>query len=231
MTARQLFEYALIELNKVQAPSLILEDYNYFINKAVSQVINKIYNLFEINQQKTDDLRVLRSSAVLIPSVNNYSQNSLYTNTYEVNLPDDYLHILNCVIEFTFSQQSGCNLTDRIINVGAKKLTSDSFPQLLNNYYFKPSYKNPYFYINNVTIDSTYPTTDSQFPLSQDLSLTAKEWTSNKIYPVNSLIKIFDGSTSVTYYICTIAHTSGNTPNLDNFNLIGGSDRDSQLDP
>ena len=26
---------SLIELNKVQAPSLLLEDYNYFINKAV----------------------------------------------------------------------------------------------------------------------------------------------------------------------------------------------------
>ena len=32
MTARQLLEYATIELNKVQAPSLLLEDYNYFIN-------------------------------------------------------------------------------------------------------------------------------------------------------------------------------------------------------
>ncbi len=30
MTARQVFEYALVELNKVQAPSLLLEDYNYF---------------------------------------------------------------------------------------------------------------------------------------------------------------------------------------------------------
>ena len=31
MTAKQLFEYALIELNKREAPSLLLEDYNYFI--------------------------------------------------------------------------------------------------------------------------------------------------------------------------------------------------------
>lgn len=51
MTARQLFEYALIELNKVQAPSLLLEDYNYFINKAVNQYINKVYNLYEITNK------------------------------------------------------------------------------------------------------------------------------------------------------------------------------------
>ena len=49
MTARQLFDYALIELNKVQAPSLLLEDYNYFINKAVNQYINKRYNIYDIN--------------------------------------------------------------------------------------------------------------------------------------------------------------------------------------
>ena len=45
MTSNQMFEYALIELNKVQAPSLLLEDYNYFINKAINQYINKIYRV------------------------------------------------------------------------------------------------------------------------------------------------------------------------------------------
>jgi hypothetical protein len=41
MTARQMLEALLIELNKVNAPSLLLEDYNYFINKAINQYINK----------------------------------------------------------------------------------------------------------------------------------------------------------------------------------------------
>lgn len=36
MTARQMLEYLLIETNKVNAPSLLLEDYNYFINKAIN---------------------------------------------------------------------------------------------------------------------------------------------------------------------------------------------------
>lgn len=67
MTAKQLFEYALIELNKKEAPSLLLEDYNYFINKAVNQYINKIYNAYDVTQQKTDDLRVLKATAVLTP--------------------------------------------------------------------------------------------------------------------------------------------------------------------
>jgi hypothetical protein len=36
MTARQIYEAMLVELNKVEAPSLLLEDYNYFLNKAIS---------------------------------------------------------------------------------------------------------------------------------------------------------------------------------------------------
>ena len=95
MTAKQLFEYTLIELNKVQAPSLILEDYNYFINKAINQYINRMYNFYDINQQKTDDLRVLKSTAVLTPTLNtDYDGLALLSKTYKAELPDDYLHIL-----------------------------------------------------------------------------------------------------------------------------------------
>jgi hypothetical protein len=101
MTSRQVFEYALVELNKVQAPSLLLEDYNYFINKAINQYINRVYNLYDVNQQKTDDLRVLKSSAILTPNLNNdYTGSALFTKVYEVDLPDDYLHILNCLVEY-----------------------------------------------------------------------------------------------------------------------------------
>jgi hypothetical protein len=67
MTSKQVFEYALVELNKRNAPSLLLEDYNYFINKAINQYINLVYNAYDLNQQKTDDLRVLKSSAILTP--------------------------------------------------------------------------------------------------------------------------------------------------------------------
>lgn len=35
MTSRQMYEAVLIEMNKVEAPSMLLEDFNYFINKAI----------------------------------------------------------------------------------------------------------------------------------------------------------------------------------------------------
>ena len=170
MTSRQVFEYALVELNKVQAPSLLLEDYNYFINKAINQYINRVYNLYDINQQKSDDLRVLKSSTVLTPIVtNDYGTTTaaLFNKTYEVDLPDDYLHILNCVVEYGAQANFKCYNQGDKIHFGAKRLTADMFSQIINNYYMRPSYKNPYYYINNVNVNDIYPTTDNQTSLSQ----------------------------------------------------------------
>lgn len=173
MTARQLFEYALIELNKVQAPSLILEDYNYFINKAVNQYINKVYNLYDINQQKSDDLRVLKSTAVLTPSVSNdYGASALFSKSYEVDLPDDYLHILNCVVEYTVASNFKCYNAGDKAHFGAKRLTADMFSQIINNYYMRPSYKNPYFYINNVNLSNVFPTSSSNEVSSEVIDFT-----------------------------------------------------------
>lgn len=162
MTVRQLFEATLVELNKVQAPSLILEDYNYFINKTVQQYINKNYNAYDVNQQKSDDLRVLKSTAVLTPSLSTDVTGKLLNKTYEVDLPDDYLHILNCLVEYNVTKQFKCYNVGSPVHFGAKRLTADMYSQIINNYYMRPSYKNPYFYINNVNISNTYPTTDSQ---------------------------------------------------------------------
>lgn len=65
MTERDLYDAALIEINKLEAPSMLLEDYNYFINKAIQQYINKAYNRYEINQQATDDLGALKVSKTI----------------------------------------------------------------------------------------------------------------------------------------------------------------------
>lgn len=65
MTVRTLYDNLLIELNKVEAPSLLLEDFIYFANKAVQQYTNKRYNLYDITQQTTDDLRALKESTIL----------------------------------------------------------------------------------------------------------------------------------------------------------------------
>lgn len=35
------------------------------------------------------------------------------------------------------------------------------FSQIINNYYLRPCYKRPYYYINNNNVTNTYPTTDN----------------------------------------------------------------------
>ena len=100
MTARQVYEGVLIELNKVEAPSLLLEDFNYLFNKAVYQYINTRYNIYDINQQTTDDVRVLKATAILpvklaadaytgdsVTGDGVTASNALYGATYEVILP------------------------------------------------------------------------------------------------------------------------------------------------
>lgn len=167
MTTRELYEYALIEMNKVEAPSLLLEDYNYFINKAVQQYINKVYNRYDINQQASDDLRVLKATAEV--KLDRFDNKRLEQNTaadteiqrvrrvgnkvkftYKGLLPDDYMHILNCIVDYKVKKDFKCYREGDYIEFAARRMTADMAAGVLHNAYMKPDYKRPYFYINNV---------------------------------------------------------------------------------
>ena len=50
MTLKQVYEALLVEMNKVEAPSLLLPDFNYLVNKAVLQYINTRYNIIVCNE-------------------------------------------------------------------------------------------------------------------------------------------------------------------------------------
>ena len=151
MTARQLWEATLIELNKVQAPSLLLEDYNYFINKAIYQYINKQYNIYDINQQTTDNLRVLKGTVKLnVDSNASNPKDYLYESDYQFDLPKDYLHMLNCICEYKVVKPFKCYDSNSVVHFKASRLTADLYGEVINNYYMRPTYKRPYYYINNI---------------------------------------------------------------------------------
>lgn len=176
MTARDIFKAMLTELSKVNAPSLLLEDFNYFFNKAINQYINKRYNIYDTNQQSSDDLRVLKATAILTPvkSLGTTYKNpegassalstkykglaSLYGATYEVDLPSDYLHILNCVCIYKVNSTYSCYDGGSFVQFSARRLTSDSWSQVINDYYNRPLPERPYFYIHNVNTSATLPT-------------------------------------------------------------------------
>ena len=184
MTARQVFEATAIELNKIQAPTLKLYEFNYLFNKAINQYINKVYNVYDVNQQTTDDLRVLKATAYLDPakvggnkvgetesatniggevrtasaylSKTHSSIQSLNGATYEVFMPLDYLHILNCVCIYYVAKQKDCWDAGTYIQVPATRLTADSWSQILTDIYNRPSPMRPYYYINNVNRIENY---------------------------------------------------------------------------
>ena len=208
MTARQVFEATLIELSKMQMPALKLHEFNYLFNKAINQYINKVYNVYDINQQTTDDLRVLKSTAYMkphkvpygnLPFRNYKGDNTTYdtinsdkvtptTNsqspsadtqyatassylssahsqiqslngaTYEVFMPIDYLHMLNCVCIYYVAKQKDCYDAGSYIQIPATRLTADSWSQIVTDIYNRPTPMHPYYYIHNQNTNITLPT-------------------------------------------------------------------------
>ena len=202
MTARQVFESTLIELSKTQAPSLKLYEFNYLFNKAINQYINKVYNVYDINQQTTDDLRVLKATAFLTPhkveinkgttdsAIQNTSAvtgnqdqakqestttayngqatsylsrahrsiQSLHGATYEVFLPIDYLHMLNCVCIYYVAKTKDCWDAGSYIEIPATRLTADSWSSIITDIYNRPSPMKPYYYIHNLNQSQKIPT-------------------------------------------------------------------------
>ena len=173
MTARQVWEGMLTELSKVNAPSMLLQDFNYFFNKAINQYINKRYNIYDVNQQTTDDLRVLKATAMLDPVLTTEYDGSkdtadsykyvagaskLFGATYEVILPSDYLHMLNCVCIYKLNKNHKCYDQGNYVQFAAKRLTADSWSVIVNDYYNRPLPERPYYYIHNVNNSVTIPT-------------------------------------------------------------------------
>ena len=165
MTSRNLYEGVLIELNKENAPNILLEDFNYFANKAIYQYINKRYNIYDVNQQTTDDLRVLKASALLVPNrITDYDNLFSLVDegmaTYYVDLPSDYLHLLNCICIYNVKKTYKCYNAGDTWRAAATRLTADAYSQVLDNFWLKPTYKRPYYYIHNINSinDGTVPT-------------------------------------------------------------------------
>ena len=155
-------------MNKLEAPSLLLEDYNYFINKAVQQYINLVYAKLEIDQQSTDDIRVLKASTILKPvklyENPSYSHlaNGMFKSSYYVDLPEDYMHLLNCIVEYKVGVSNfKCYNKGDMVYFAARKLTPDMYTQVLNNAYMRPMYKRPYYYLTNINTANNIVTNPS----------------------------------------------------------------------
>ena len=164
MSARELYEGVLIEINKDHSSNILLEDFNFWANKAINNYTNKKYNIYDVNQQSTDDLRVLKATAMLKPiKVNDYAGLSLANGaTYEIVMPSDYLHLLNCICIYKVNKTYKCYNKGDTWRSAAKRLTADMYSQILDNFWNKPTYKNPYYYIHNINSSRDDSTTEGE---------------------------------------------------------------------
>lgn len=164
MTVRELYVNVLTEINKVGAPSLLLEDFIYFANKTVQQHTDRAYNRYDMNQQATDDLRVLKTSAVLNIKSDSNASSPLEKFKHYCELPADYMHLLTCIVEFAkvddanTSNQCGNKDDDEgVLYSPARRLTADMYPDIIRNAYFKPTCERPYYFLNNVNDNDSDP--------------------------------------------------------------------------
>lgn len=69
MNLKQVYQAVLIELEKQKAPSMLLDEFNYYYYKSVIQYINTKYNFCDMNQQEDDDLRVFNAPLIKTLSI------------------------------------------------------------------------------------------------------------------------------------------------------------------
>lgn len=169
MTLREVYHGLLVEQNKNEAPSLLLEDFNYFVKKAIYKTIDDEYTAYEMHQIITDDLQYIKKSEIVtvFPKLTNAFESA----TYQITLKSDYYHLLGVVLKYKKLGINKCGkVSDKIYKKGVAKLRSDMFTGAVSNYYFRPSWKCPFYFFNSSIPQNVLPINeDNPLPISFEL--------------------------------------------------------------
>lgn len=151
MTVKQAYEAILIELKKSGSPSLWPDEFNYFFNKSARQTVNIFSKKEDIDRFSTEHLRALRVPVEIDGDDIAYDPEwatSEKDAKYQINLPGNYLQILNCVSKLK-SKGFQCYAKDQIVPVKTLRMTSDLETAVMDNAFLKPSYRRPYYMTGN----------------------------------------------------------------------------------
>lgn len=161
MTVNQILKAALIEQDKVEAPSLTIQQYNYFINKSIDNVLKINYSYYNPNQIQSDKLYTLKKRVNIDLDLDNLEGTaSMYTGDPTTSysdttfplfitdrgikflLPDDYWHFLAGKVKFTPKNRLSGNCSTgedlSILERPLKRATSDLLSASLENSYNRP---------------------------------------------------------------------------------------------
>lgn len=156
-TIREVYLDVLTELVKEESPTLYLDDFLYYYNKAINEYLNLRYEKFEITQQLTDDLR---------PWKREYIATEDETKNLVINIDNivgsdnemNYRHTLNCVISVKLrrpvrhcEQSAGTSKKYKVT-----RSTSERDAGIVDNVYLEPKFYRPYFNIkgDSIVIDA-----------------------------------------------------------------------------
>lgn len=152
----------MVETAKQRVQPMLLEDFNYLFNKTILMYTDKVYHAFAVNQKIDDNLRVLTGANIIdVQKCDWYPEeffNGLSGAHYEVQLPLDYLHILNVMCIFEVQKTKACYDKGDFVKRAATRMTSDIFPVVNEDFYNRPSYRKPYYIIKNVNANEDLPT-------------------------------------------------------------------------
>lgn len=181
MTELDVYTKLQYDNNKVEAPAILVDEFNHFASKALNQYVNERYNLFATKQQLTDDLQFFTKTIIVYNDGKVTDRHNNVVASFDVcktdlglafSLPSDYLHLLGCIVNFS----DGCNTT-----IAARRLTADIYGGIQDDPYLKPAIARPYHYIsdgyleirsgdthfNRVTLD--YLAEPQSFNLTQEI--------------------------------------------------------------
>lgn len=166
MTLRQFYEAVLFEVVAGGGPELLIDEFNYFFNKGQYTYVNKRYNAYDLNQQTTDDLQVLKGTKLFAWSDTEAesdfkcvgdkwtttisgAQQELQEAIYSLNLPGDYFHLLSCLVEYTVQTKYKAYDEGYRFPHPTKRMTSDMYANIMTNAWLKPDFKRPYHFVQN----------------------------------------------------------------------------------
>lgn len=82
------------------------------------------------------------------------------------------MHLLNCVAIFTDNRRCGTGTIET--SSPCRRMTSDLYSGLMDNYYLKPTSKRPYYYIINDNSDFSETETETETETTQ--TSTKEDW-------------------------------------------------------
>lgn len=146
-TTKDVYVALLIELNKHKSPTILLEDFNYFHQKAIQSYVNKRVNIYPVGRQVVDDLQpLMKFNYPLVKQ----AENNTFPISTRFALPNDYFHLQRCNIALTVLQDdlSRCFYKNAVVYPDVRPITSKELSSINSNYYFKPSLTRAYYMVN-----------------------------------------------------------------------------------